>query len=72
MTDTPSSELRQNFDHFDTNSDGKIELEEFSRLMDALGACGQGEEILIGFRAIDADSSGVIEFDEFEAWFSDR
>jgi calmodulin len=72
MTDNPSSELRQNFDHFDANSDGKIELEEFSRLMDALGASEPGEETLIGFQAIDADGSGVIEFDEFEAWFTDR
>ena len=72
MTNTPTSELRQNFDHFDANGDGKIDLVEFTRLMDALGACEPGEDPLIGFRAIDADGSGIIEFDEFEAWFSDQ
>ena len=72
MTDIPSKELRKNFKHFDTNNDGKIELDEFAALMNALGASDSDEEIAIGFDAIDTDSSGVIEFDEFAAWFSDQ
>ena len=72
MSAIPPEELRQNFDHFDTNNDGKIELAEFARLLEALGAVEPGEDISIGFRAIDTDGSGAVEFNEFEAWFSDR
>lgn len=72
MSGTSAEELRENFDHFDTNGDGKIEPDEFSRLMEALGASEPGEDNSIGFRAIDVDGSGSVEFDEFAAWFSDR
>ena len=72
MSDISSEELRQNFDYFDTNNDGKIELAEFASLLNALDATAPGEDPAIGFQAIDTDSSGVVEFDEFEAWFLDR
>ena len=35
MSDISTEELRQNFDHFDTNNDGKIELAEFAKLLEA-------------------------------------
>ena len=72
MSDISTEELRQNSDHFDINGDGKIELSEFASLMEALGAAEPGEDMTIGFRAIDTDSSGVVEFDEFETWLLDR
>ena len=72
MSDISTEELRQNFDHFDTNNDGKIELAEFAKLLEALDAAEPGEDLTMGFSAIDTDSSGVVEFDEFETWFLDR
>jgi len=65
-------ELRENFEHFDRNSDGKLDVDEFAALMEALGALEPGESAAIGFGAIDTDGSGLVEFDEFARWFSQR
>jgi|TARA_R100000005_G_scaffold79178_4_gene46366 Ca2+-binding EF-hand superfamily protein len=72
MSDVSEQELRENFDHFDRNGDGKIELKEFAALLEGLDALEPGEDPQVGFRAIDSDGSGVVEFDEFVAWFQDR
>ena len=71
MTTISAAELRENFDHFDTNGDGRIELHEFETLMAALGFEGEAEELRLGFRAIDTDHSGLVEFDEFARWFGE-
>lgn len=69
MRDISIEELRENFEYFDANGDGRIDAEEFSELMSALGAYEPGMDASIGFRAIDTDGSGHIEFDEFASWF---
>lgn len=72
MSDIPEQELRENFDHFDTDGDGYIDLAEFSYLMQSLDALEPGESADIGFQAIDTDCSGKVEFDEFVRWFNAR
>ncbi|MEH6517085.1 MAG: EF-hand domain-containing protein [Halioglobus sp.] len=72
MIQLSEQELRTNFDHFDRNKDGEIELDEFINLMIALNAESTREEMALGFKAIDADSSGAIDFAEFSGWFSNR
>ena len=69
MREIPEEELRENFDHFDSNGDGQIDIEEFSRLMSALGAYEPGMDLSIGFSTMDTDGSGLVEFDEFARWF---
>lgn len=65
-------ELRDNFDHFDKDGNGTIEKSEFKRLLLALGAEMEPEEIDIGFDIIDADNNQRIDFDEFIGWWQDR
>lgn len=72
MVETTPEELRETFDHFDVNGDGKIDLTEFTQLMAALDAMGSEDEVVIGFHAIDADGNGLVEFDEFASWFGGR
>jgi Ca2+-binding EF-hand superfamily protein len=72
MDDDQLDELRENFDYFDADSNGVIDLEEFTRLLDALHAEMSLDEIQTGFRAIDTDHNGRIDFEEFCAWWGDR
>ncbi|MEM9256524.1 MAG: EF-hand domain-containing protein [Pseudomonadota bacterium] len=70
--DISEEELRENFDHFDRNNDGKLSREEFGELMEALGAVQPDSYPSRGFSSIDTDGSGGIEFDEFALWFRDQ
>ncbi len=72
MIELPIEELRENFDHFDADGDGKLDRREFGQLMEALGAVEPGEDAGRGFSSIDTDGSGLVEFDEFVRWFRAR
>jgi Ca2+-binding EF-hand superfamily protein len=72
MDDERIVELQENFDHFDQDENGKIDLAEFIRLMDALQAMLTPDEARIGFQSVDSDGDGRIDFDEFKEWWGDR
>ncbi len=72
MSDISIEELRENFDFYDKDGDGKLGRDEFAGLMETLGMIEPGENPSRGFSAIDTDGSGQIEFDEFVNWFTDR
>lgn len=55
MSAISAQELRENFDHFDSNGDGRIALHEFEGLMDALGVACSAEEARPGFASWFAD-----------------
>ncbi len=65
-------ELKENFEHFDGDDNGKIDREEFRELMEALGADMTEDELEIGFDAIDTNRNGEIDFDEFSSWWNER
>lgn len=72
MEENNFEELKQNFDHFDRDGNGKIDFGEFRELMDALDA-GLSEEVArVGFDSVDGDHSGYIDFVEFCGWWSNR
>ena len=64
-------ELREAFDYNDRDSDGRIQLDEFSDMLDELEADMSGKEIEIGFKDIDTNDDGLIDFDEFVAWWTE-
>lgn len=66
------AELRENFDHFDGDDNGRIDREEFAQLMDAMDAGMSKDDLDIGFEIIDSDGSGEIDFEEFAAWWSEQ
>ena len=64
------AELREDFAYVDEDGDGLLQVGEFIRFMDALGAEMSDEECRIGFEEIDSDRDGVIEFREFLEWWT--
>jgi len=69
MHEISEEELRENFDHFDSDGDGRLQMAEFVRLLEALDALDSEEDARLGFREIDTDGSGHVEFEEFTRWF---
>ncbi len=69
MSDISDEELKENFEHFDKNGDGKLTRTEFGELMNALGATEAGVDPSRGFSSVDSDGSGGIDFEEFASWF---
>jgi calmodulin len=65
-------ELRENFDYFDSDDNGRIDRAEFKRLMGVLGADAPEDELDIGFDAVDTDDDGAIDFNEFAGWWMNR
>jgi calmodulin len=64
-------ELREAFDYNDRDGDGRIQLDEFSDMLDELEADMSENEIEIGFKDIDTNDDGLIDFQEFVAWWSE-
>lgn len=66
------TELRETFDHYDANHDGLIQKSEFGELCTALDADIADDDVDMGFQVIDTDGNGVIDFNEFAAWWGGR
>lgn len=64
-------ELREAFDYNDRDSDGRISLSEFIDMLDELEAEMSNEDAQIGFQDIDTNDDGLIDFEEFVAWWSE-
>ena len=66
------SELREDFEFVDADADGRIDMKEFTELLDELEAHVSEEETRLGFEEIDTDKDGGITFAEFVAWWGER
>ncbi len=64
--------LREDFLHFDSNRDGRLEYGEFARFLAVLRAGVTEQEQRLGFHEIDEDRDGTIDFEEFLDWWGDR
>lgn len=79
MTDSQNStlrhlaggrELKEEFVQADKDRDGRIDVLEFTSLMQGLEAGMSRTDLSIGFREIDTDADGLIDFQEFVDWWS--
>jgi len=64
-----NSALRARFDGYDRDADGRIELREFSALLDTLGLGYEDAQVRSAFESLDADRDGQIGFAEFCEWW---
>ena len=62
-------EIEELFEQNDADGNGDIDFEEFTVLMSELDPQMPGPALEIGFRDIDANKDGRINFDEFIAWW---
>jgi Ca2+-binding EF-hand superfamily protein len=63
-------ELKEEFVVADKDRDGRIDFDEFARLMQGLEAGMSGTDLRIGFHEIDTDADGLIDLREFADWWS--
>jgi len=73
---TPGAEerarLREDFDFNDLDHDGRLTLGEFIRFMRSVDEDMTAEQCEIGFDQIDTNHDGVIDFEEFVTWSTQR
>ena len=67
--DFSKSVLRSKFNAADTNHSGKIDLEQFSSLVDDFEFPLSPREKEVAFLYLDTSDHGTLTFEEFEAWF---
>lgn len=65
MSETDFADLRDQFNSFDLNKDGMIDLEELCVVLDRLGDGSTPEERQQHFDTVDTDDSGAVDFEEF-------
>lgn len=62
--------LKQEFDAYDEDRSGYIDVKELKGLLEKLGEELSQEELDQAFKELDSDGSGEIEFFEFVEWFT--
>lgn len=66
------AEIKENFDHFDEDANGRIDFFEYTKLLGALDAGMDAQALRAGFAHIDSDKNGEIDFEEFLGWWGER
>jgi len=64
-------ELREAFDYNDRDNDGRIQIDEFAAMLDELEADMSRRDVEIGFKDIDTNDDGLVDFDEFVTWWTE-
>merc|ERR1719298_250720 len=62
--------LKQEFDAYDEDRSGYIDVKELKELLEKLGEELSEEDLEQAFKELDQDGSGEIEFFEFVEWFT--
>ena len=63
------NEIRDNFEYFDRDNNGKIDIKEFTKLLQVIDPNATKEQAEKGFEFIDSDNNGHIDLNEFIDWW---
>jgi Ca2+-binding EF-hand superfamily protein len=72
LTGDDLADLEELFDEADEDGDRRIEFPAFAQLLDDLGADMEYDELRTGFRKIDRDHDGAVDFKDFVEWWRGR
>ncbi|MGR9091766.1 MAG: EF-hand domain-containing protein [Gammaproteobacteria bacterium] len=72
MRNDKAAEIKENFDYFDRDGNGRIDFGEFVELMNALNAELTNDQARLGFESLDTDENGQIDLAEFQAWWANK
>lgn len=71
MKETKIDRIRKEFERFDTDGNGLIDLEEFLGMIDVLYPGTDSSYIEGGFTLMDQNLDGRIDFQEFLGWWQE-
>ncbi|MGQ8363862.1 EF-hand domain-containing protein [Glaciecola sp. 1036] len=71
MTEEEIASIRKDFDFFDRDQNGQIELSEFIDLLTILSPKTKASHVEEGFNLIDENGDGYIDFEEFLHWWQE-
>ncbi len=69
LTEEKLAEIQENFEFFDEDKNGFIDLDEFAELLKVLSPSITREQVACGFRIVDENGDGFIDHDEFVEWW---
>jgi len=72
LTEEELQEVKETFDHFDSDGNGVIDRDEFRQLLKTLDPEFSEEDVLMGLKVLDANENDVIDWDEFLDWWGAR
>jgi len=65
------AEIRKEFDYFDSDHNGQIDLREFIEMLTILSPKTKARQVQDGFNLIDSNGDGYIDFEEFLEWWQE-
>lgn len=65
------AEIRKEFEFFDQDNNGQIDLAEFIELLTVLSPKTKASHVQEGFNLIDTNADGYIDFEEFLEWWNE-
>lgn len=71
MSEEQIASIRKDFDFFDRDQNGQIDLSEFIDLLTILSPKTKANHVQEGFDLIDGNGDGFIDFEEFLAWWQE-
>lgn len=69
LSEESLAEVKENFNFFDRDANGEIDVEEFEELLKVLSPTATEEQAKRGFELIDENNDGHIDFEEFLEWW---
>ncbi len=72
LSDDELRELREIFDHFDTDGNGVIDRNEFRALLKSLDPKFTEDDVLMGLKVLDENENDVVDWEEFLGWWGAR